>query len=189
MSKSLGNFVTINDALQQSSGASMRFAMLMTHYTQPIDWMQSKLLEARMSLQKFNRWYVEQNINYETDFDPTIPHKDVLDALNDDLNTPEAFASLHRQVGELSDRSFQATHSHNQRLAEFANSLDILGLVPKEQISDIDTTKIDAFVSSRLAARAAKNWKESDRIRDELTAMGVTIMDNKDGTTSWEVKR
>jgi cysteinyl-tRNA synthetase len=48
---------------------------------------------------------------------------------------------------------------------------------------------VEALLSARLAARAAKNWKESDRIRDELNAMGVTIKDNKDGTTSWEVKR
>ena len=46
-----------------------------------------------------------------------------------------------------------------------------------------------SFISARLAARAAKDWKESDRIRDELAAMGVSIKDNKDGTTSWEVKR
>ena len=49
--------------------------------------------------------------------------------------------------------------------------------------------RLEAAIAARLAARAAKDWKESDRIRDELAAMGVTIKDNKDGTTSWEVKR
>ena len=51
------------------------------------------------------------------------------------------------------------------------------------------TVKSGDLITARLAARGAKDWKESDRIRDELAAMGVTIKDNKDGTTSWEVKR
>jgi cysteinyl-tRNA synthetase len=189
MSKSLGNFLTIDDVLKESSGTSIRYAMLMTHYTQPIDWTQSKLLEARMSLQKFNRWYVDQNVAYETDFDPSLPHRDVLDALNDDLNTPEAFASLHRQVGALSDRSIQATNAHNKHLAEFSNSLKLLGIAPQSRATEVDAATVESYINSRLAARAAKDWKESDRIRDELAAMGVTIKDNKDGTTSWEVKR
>jgi cysteinyl-tRNA synthetase len=74
-------------------------------------------------------------------------------------------------------------------LSEFSRSLDLLGLAPRVLTTKVDTTEVDALVSERLIARAARNWKESDRIRDELDAMGVSIKDNKDGTTSWEVKR
>ena len=163
--------------------------MLLTHYTQPIDWTQSKLVEARSSLQKFFNWYNEPEAGFETEYDPTVPHADVLAALKDDLNTVEAFASLHRQASALGDRSEQASTTHNRRLSEFSRSLDLLGLTPRALTVKVDVTEVDALVTERLAARAAKNWKESDRIRDELAAMGVSIKDNKDGTTSWEVKR
>lgn len=189
MSKSLGNFVTINEVLNQWSGDAVRYAMLLTHYTQPIDWTQSKLVEARSSLQKFFNWYNEPEAGFETEYDPTAPHADVLAALKDDLNTVEAFASLHRQASALGDRSEQASTTHNRRLSEFSRSLDLLGLTPRALTVKVDVTEVDALVTERLAARAAKNWKESDRIRDELAAMGVSIKDNKDGTTSWEVKR
>jgi cysteinyl-tRNA synthetase len=189
MSKSLGNFVTINEVLNQWSGDAVRYAMLLTHYTQPIDWTQSKLVEARSSLQKFFNWYIEPEAGFETEYNPTAPHADVLAALKDDLNTVEAFASLHRQASALGDRSEQASTTHNRRLSEFSRSLDLLGLTPRALTVKVDVTEVDALVAERLAARAAKNWKESDRIRDELVAMGVSIKDNKDGTTSWEVKR
>ncbi len=87
--------------------------------------------------------------------------------------------------------------ARNDRSAaeSFISSKDVLGLqgfenpLIKMAESQLDRGSIDILVSSRLAARAAKDWKESDRIRDELDAMGVSIKDNKDGTTSWEVKR
>jgi len=64
-----------------------------------------------------------------------------------------------------------------------------LDWIENEKRSSIDSEAIDSLIAARLAARAAKNWAESDRIRDELAAMGVALKDNKDGTTSWEVKR
>ena len=78
-----------------------------------------------------------------------------------------------------------------------AAALRFLGLWSGESALDVysygyevqDTGKIDALITARLDARKAKNWAESDRIRDELAGMGIAIKDNKDGTTSWEVKR
>ncbi|MBL8893553.1 MAG: cysteine--tRNA ligase [Rhizobiales bacterium] len=189
MSKSLGNFVTINEALKDWPGEVMKYAMLLTHYTQPIDWTRSKLTEARRSLQKFEAWYIEPQQGFEPEFDATAPHPDVINALLDDLNTPEVFASLHRQVGDLSERSAQQTPLHERRLSEFSRSLDLLGLAPRKAELAVDEGVIGAQIDARLAARKAKNWAESDRIRDELLAMGIVLKDNKDGTTSWEVKR
>jgi cysteinyl-tRNA synthetase len=189
MSKSLGNFVTINEALKDWPGEVMKYAMLSTHYTQPIDWTRSKLTEARRSLQKFEPWYIEPQPGFQPEFDPTVPHPDVVSALLDDLNTPEVFASLHRQVGDLSDRTTQPTPLHERRLSEFSRSLDLLGLTPRKAELTVEVGVIDSLVEGRLAARKAKNWAESDRIRDELLGMGIVLKDNKDGTTSWEVKR
>jgi cysteinyl-tRNA synthetase len=189
MSKSLGNFVTINECLQQWAGDQMRFAMLSTHYTQPIDWTRSKLVEARSSLQKFHRWYTPKTSGHSMDFNPDGVNGDVLEALKDDLNTPEAFSALHRQTGELFDTEQQRSPEHNRRISEFSRSLDLLGIAPRPSQLSVDKDFVDNRITARLEARKAKNWAESDRIRDELAAMGIAIKDNKDGTTSWEVKR
>jgi cysteinyl-tRNA synthetase len=105
----------------------------------------------------------------------------VFAALADDLNTPFALTILHG--------------IENSRELDVA--LKLLGVdvhsyvkwVQIERARSIDERVVSSLVSSRNAARAAKNWAESDRIRDELAAMGVTLKDNKDGTTTWEVKR
>lgn len=121
----------------------------------------------------------------------SVPATRVLDALSDDLNTPLAFKALHELADELSDReSQQNVEKHNARLSAFARALELLGIAPVQTILDAQLkAAIVRLVEDRLVARHTKNWKESDRIRDELDAMGITIKDHKDGTTSWEVKR
>jgi cysteinyl-tRNA synthetase len=185
MSKSLGNFVTIHELLRTEkfggrkwSGETLRLAMLRTHYRQPIDWTVKALEEAEATL---DRWYdaigdVEATGEVE---------KDVLTALTDDLNTPEAVAGLHRLAGQPSAAKL---------LKSSANLLGLLQQTRSERQSaalreaKIDAAAIDAIVAERAQARAARNWAESDRLRDKLAALGVAIKDNKDGT-SWEVKR
>ena len=192
MSKSDGNFYTISDVMRASNGETARFAMLMTHYTQPIDWTESKLVEAGVSLQKFQQWYVP----------PEHAFVDLafLDALKDDLNTPQAFRELHRLSDNLAkSRAKENPEDHKDALSQFSRSLDLLGIAPqqidfsdiKKQIdfSDIKKNVVIRLVEDRLVARHTKNWAESDRIRDELGALGIAIKDNKDGTTTWEVKR
>jgi cysteinyl-tRNA synthetase len=116
------------------------------------------------------------------------PDAKVFDALSDDLNTHEAMARLYQLADEA--------RSNESALDIFVSSAQLLGILLSEthfsgegEKVAFDGAKIDTLISARLAARAAKDWKESDRIRDELAAMGIAIMDNKDGTTSWEVKR
>jgi cysteinyl-tRNA synthetase len=114
----------------------------------------------------------------------------VLSALADDLNTPLAIAELHRLAGEARTGNFHAacdlkTTCHflgfNLRDVSFQ---DIL----RRQRKDIDEAKIQALIDARARARAAKDFAESDRIRDELAAIGVVLKDSKDGTT-WEIAR
>jgi cysteinyl-tRNA synthetase len=112
----------------------------------------------------------------------------VIDALSDDLNTPQMIAALHGL------RNVAASGSERER-SEFAATLRLFGFLSnskaewkarKQQASGIDAKQVDALISDRTAARARKDFKESDRIRDELAAMGVVIKDSKDGTT-WEI--
>jgi cysteinyl-tRNA synthetase len=184
MSKSLGNFVTINELLKKWPGEVIRFQMLMTHYHQPIDWTEKQTENAVIALDGFHHF--TRGVDAA---DGKISPK-VLSALADDLNTPLAFSELHKLRDEARLGDADAARDL-KRTCEFLgfglriSAQDIL----KRQRGDIDETRVAAMVAARNDARQAKNFKESDRLRDELFAMGVAIKDNKDGTTTWEVKR
>jgi cysteinyl-tRNA synthetase len=182
MSKSTGNFVTIRELLADWPGEVLRLNMLKTHYRSPIDW---TLKGVEDSAKTLDDWY-----GVAADARGEQPSDAVVDALSDDLNTPQMIASLH------SLRNSAASGNERDR-SQFAASLRLLGFLSesaaewksrKQQASGVDAKKIDRLVSDRTAARARKDFKESDRIRDELAAMGVVIKDSKEGTT-WEVAR
>jgi cysteinyl-tRNA synthetase len=114
--------------------------------------------------------------------------KAVLEALADDLNTPQVIAELHRLAGEARKGNFHAA-------CDLKSTCDFLGLdlttvnlqeILRRRRKDIDETKIQALVDARTQARTSKNFAESDRIRDQLAAIGIVLKDSKDGTT-WEV--
>ena len=171
MSKSLGNFVTIRDVLRDWPGDVIRLNMLKTHYRQPIDWTRRGLEESERTLAS---WLAKAGAA-EGERDAFAPA--VLDALVDDLNTPKAIAELH---------------ALDKQGAALGPSLRALGFDGSLRISaapGLDESLIARRIDERLAARAAKRWSDSDRIRDELKAMGVQLKDNKDGTTTWEVAR
>ena len=167
MSKSLGNFVTINELLQDWPGEVLRFNMLRSHYRQPMDWTVAGMTESWKTLEK---WYAVT----EPLADPPVGEA-FMAALCDDLNTPQAIAELHKG----SDH-------------ELAGGLGLLGfsnvqlrIAAKTQVDDV---AIADAIEARNAARKAKNFAESDRIRDELLAKGIVLKDGPSGTT-WEVKR
>jgi cysteinyl-tRNA synthetase len=156
--------------------------MLKTHYRSPIDWTLKGLEESAKTL---DDWYW---VAADTQGDRTS--KMVIEALSDDLNTPQMIASLHGLRNSAASGSERDRH-------EFAASLRLLGFLSesaaewkdrKQQASGVDAKQIDQLISDRTAARARKDFKESDRIRDELAAMGVIIKDSKEGTT-WEIAR
>lgn len=174
MSKSLGNFVTIADVLKDWPGEVARFNMLRTHYRQPIDWTLKSLQESEKTLASLSA----HDDTRPSDTPSLAPP--VLEALCDDLNTPQAIAELH-----------QLDKKGNMRLLiPTLQALGLSGAVKQVEPSpSFDRSKVVRLIEDRLVARHTKNWKESDRIRDELDDMGIAIKDNKDGTTSWEVKR
>lgn len=184
MSKSLGNFVTINELLATETfggrkwpGEVLRLAMLKTHYRQPIDWTVKALEEAEKTLED---WAAVAG-----DAEAGQVPAGVIEALADDLNTSQVLAELHalRKAGDH---------------ASLKASLTLLGIalpqVAAAEIDDALRAKVEASIAARLAARKAKNFTESDRLRDELVAMGIVLMDGKDPATgelitNWEVKR
>jgi cysteinyl-tRNA synthetase len=182
MSKSLGNFITIRESLADWPGEVLRLNMLKTHYRSPIDWTTKGLEESAKTL---DDWY-----EVAGDVKADRPSDAVIDALSDDLNTPQMIAALHGLRNS-------AASGNEQARGEFAATLRLLGFLGesktewqnrKQQASGIDPKQVDALISNRTAARARKDFRESDRIRDELAAMGVAIKDSKDGTT-WEIAR
>ncbi|SFK46091.1 cysteine--tRNA ligase [Methylocapsa palsarum] len=185
MSKSLGNFRTIRDVVADWPGEAVRLTMLKTHYRQPIDLTISSLRESQKEL---DRWYP---LAKQFAASPAMIAEDFLQALSDDMNTPDAITSLRRLYKEASDEvAFAGT-----RLASCGH---LLGLFESSMAEwthwkpaglAIDELHVARLINARLAARKNKNFAESDRIRDELDAMGVALKDNKDGTTTWEPKR
>jgi cysteinyl-tRNA synthetase len=166
MSKSLGNFFTIRDLLADWPGEVLRFNMLRSHYRQPIDFTLAGLRESWKTLE---RWYDVT----EPLADPA-PDQDFMAALHDDLNTPQAIASLH-QAEPLA-------LAGGLGFLGFSNVAMRITLKPK-----INAKEIADAIALRQKARAEKNFAESDRIRDALLARGIVLKDGPQGTT-WEVK-
>ncbi len=182
MSKSLGNFVTIRELLKDWPGEVVRLTMLQTHYRQPINWTVAGLREAQKTLE---HWYA-----LTADVAPGYLCADALAALEDDLNTPKALAALHELRSEAAKGAKPAA-------ACLKASAQLIGLLQMSAADwaafrpasvAVDEAEVSTLIEARKTARRAKDFKESDRIRDELAAMGVVLKDSKDGTT-WEIAR
>jgi len=182
MSKSLGNFVTIREVLNDWPGDVARLAMLGTHYRQPINWTVKGLEEAEKAL---SAW-----VDAASDEAEVRPADAIVEALSDDLNTPKAIAELHALRGRAGHKSLAGSLAFlgfsGARFAEWRDSR-----APSLAISE---SEIEAMLAARIAARAEKNFAEADRIRAELDSKGIQLKDSKDPATgqlvtTWEVKR
>ncbi|MFO1032761.1 MAG: cysteine--tRNA ligase [Hyphomicrobiales bacterium] len=187
MSKSLGNFTTIADVLKDWPGEVARFNMLRTHYRQPIDWRLSALEESRAILASWTA--VVKNAALDFSGGTADVPSEVVAGLSDDLNVSEAISAMHSFAKGSDPRD---KHKLVASML-FLGIADLAALRAQREETGADMPvpreKIVRLVEDRLLARHQKNWAESDRIRDELATMGIQIKDNKDGTTSWEIKR
>lgn len=195
MSKSLGNFITIHELLDtkefgsnQWHGRVIRLAMLGTHYRQPIDWTVDRLVQSRNMLWDLSRLLHDAPV-------AKAPNEEVIAALSDDLNTPSAISILHGLM--------KSAARNDEARAILKATLQFMGLYSNETVDElspgyqrvaVDEQQIATLINARLEARKAKNWAESDRIRDELAAQGIQLKDSKNTKTgeietTWEVKR
>ncbi|CAN5435041.1 cysteine--tRNA ligase [soil metagenome] len=191
MSKSLGNFVTIRELLVGWRGRSwpgdvLRFAMLQTHYRSPIDWSLAACDNAFNTLKDF--FSVAASNSGQ-------PPAVIVEALADDLNTPKAITELHALRRKIRDAGDDAS-------VALGNALSFLGIdkarfsawvaIANENVLS-GAGKVDDLIAARAAARTRKDFKESDRIRDELAARGIVLKDGKDAdgnpVTTWEIAR
>jgi cysteinyl-tRNA synthetase len=163
--------------------------MISTHYRQPLDWTVDRLVQARSTLIEWS------------DFLHGAPIGDSLGsefvgALEDDLNTPAALSILYGWANAARRRSLTDV-KRLKTAAQFLGVYDnekAADIAVGYEVVDMDSREVDRRIAARNAARAAKNFKEADRIRDELETMGITLKDAKDPktgelVTTWEVAR
>ena len=172
MSKSLGNFFTVHELLDQFPGEAIRLLLLSAHYRQPLDFTHEGLTQTKATL---DRWYGALR-GKDAKASDSVP-KAVEDALCDDLNTPMAIGAIHQLVDSTELRAGAQALGLLQQNAEAW-----FRWTPADS-SGPSEADIDAAIAARQAARKAKDFKESDRIRDELKAKGVILEDGPKGTT------
>lgn len=189
MSKSLGNFFTIREVLEKYQPEVVRYLLVSSHYRSPINYSEDSLKEAKGALERFYtalRGLPESPAESGERFVARFG-----EAMDDDFNSPEACAVLFemaREINRLRDTDLQAAAGLAARLKELAGVLGVLQMDPDAFLQEgatgkLDAAEVEALIAARLQARADKNWGESDRIRDQLTAMGVVLEDSKGGTT------
>ncbi|MDH5748032.1 MAG: cysteine--tRNA ligase [Rhodospirillales bacterium] len=191
MSKSLGNFYTVHELLEEFPGEAIRLALLKTHYRQPLDFTKAGLAEAKAELDRFYGALKAADGNIASTPVPEM----ILDALDDDLNSPLALSRLHELVGALNKagNEDEKTDCKGRLLA----AGELLGLLQQDPddwfkgaaaAGGLDDAAIDVLIAARAEARANKDFAESDRIRDELAEKGVILEDKPGGTTEWRRK-
>lgn len=181
MSKSLGNFRTIRELLAQSPGEAVRLTLLSTHYRQPLDWTDQAVQAAKAGLDRFYRALDQAGPDLPT---PEIPQS-FIDALEDDLNTPQAIAELHVLAGKVFENADKTAAAQLKAAGQF---IGLLMQEPKlwfqgDLSSGLSPEAIEAEIEARKQARLAKNYAEGDRIRKALLDQGVILEDGPKGTT------
>jgi cysteinyl-tRNA synthetase len=178
MSKSIGNVLLARDLLNEAPGEAIRWALLSAHYRQPLDWSDTLLNQSKRNLDRLYR-----TMDSLPEGATAEPPAAVLSALEDDLNTPAAFAALFQ---------FARTAKTAEDRAAMKAAGDLLGVLqeaPLEWLSvgaKVDPSEIERLIEDRLEARKSKDFATADRIRDELAAKGIVLEDGAGGTT-WRV--
>jgi cysteinyl-tRNA synthetase len=188
MAKSEGNFITIRGLLADWPGEVLRLNMLRTHYRQPIDWTTAGLLESQKVL---DHWYdILADMPMPTGIDAD---QEMVEALCDDLNTPNALRRLHALASEIRGSEAGSRQLELKKKLKVSGAfLGALAFTKREALENhprrrsIDADRVNTLIDARNAARKARNFEEADRIRDELAELGVVVKDSKEGST-WEL--
>lgn len=213
MSKSLGNFVTVNELLETEKlggrkwpGEVLRLAMLMTHYREPIDFSVNRLEEAEAAVEKYRKAI---NILLESGaatadasertYKVSFPRKEdeaervsiaapIGLSLMDDLNTPALKQYLDFSSRAIREGDFNLADGSTQvHVYQFVALMNLAGLFFQDESENVDVVSVGVAIDQRLAFIVDKNWGEADRIRDELLAQGIQLKDGKDPETGARV--
>ncbi len=182
MAKSQGNILKIKDFRNTKSGQVLRLALMSAHYRQPLDWNDKLLVDCESTI---NKWY-NVYLNIETNIKIS---DEILKPLLDDLNTPGYIANLHK----LYEKALKGSEEDKKLFVSACNFVGLLNetkenwLKFKKSKVSISENEILIKIDQRNKARGNKNYKEADKIRDELLDKGVLIED-KDGKTVWKFK-
>jgi len=195
MSKSLGNFFTIRQVLEQYSPEVIRYFLISSHYRSAINYSQDNLGQASGALERFYNAlkgidYTEVASAENTEFERRFTA-----SMEDDFNTPEAIGvlfDLAREINRLKQEDMAAASSLAALLVKLGAVLGILQLSAEDFLrrgsEDIDAAYIEELINKRNLAREEKDWALADQIRDELKALNV-ILEDKDGVTSWRFEK
>ncbi len=187
MSKSLGNFHTVEEILAKYPAEALRLLFLTTHYHQPFNFTFEGLEQAKAVLDKFYNAILK---NADV---PTVeiePNAKLVEALADDINTPLALAVLHEIVGELNKA--QTPEDRSRLKSELLASAEVLGLLYQEPevwfkgLTSDDDAEIEALIQKRIEAKKNKDWATADSIRDELKSRGIILEDGVGGVVTWK---
>ena len=204
MSKSLGNVLLVHDLVEKIPGEAIRWALLSAHYRAPLDWTGDLIEQSRKALDRL--YGVLQDAAREHAALPgpdqeavaaLVRQSGFVTALDDDLNTPRALAALFALADGL--RAGLMRKAEPQALADLRGALiqaaNLLGFLEADSnawfkggADDDLSAKVEALLAARATARAAKDWPEADRIRAELTALNVEVLDGPGGTATWRLK-
>ncbi|MEM9966308.1 MAG: cysteine--tRNA ligase [Asticcacaulis sp.] len=188
MSKSLGNVLLVHDLIKAYPGEVVRLALLSAHYRAPLDWNEALLTQTRKRLDGL--YEALRKVGDIEAVSADVPYV-VAEALSDDLNTPKVLAELSTLARALETAPPEDKAVRKGELLAAGALLGILQQDPEDWFkggADDDlAAKVEALIAARKTARAEKNWGEADRIRDELNALNVEVMDGPQGAT-WKLK-
>jgi len=185
MSKSLGNFYTVEEVLQKAPAEALRLLFLTTHYHQPFNFTFEGLQNAKSILDKFYNALLK---NADVPLVKTAPNPKVAEALADDLNTPLALSYLHETVNNLNKA--ETAEERSALKSELMASAYLLGLLYNDPEAwfkgggdDDENAEIEALVQKRAEAKKNKDWATADEIRNKLKERGIVLEDSPNGTT------
>ena len=200
MSKSLNNFFTVREVLKEYDGEVVRQLLIASHYRSPINYSEQSLQQAAKVLERLYTALKDLDIANAKSLTSSRFEKAFLAAMDDDFNTPKAFAVLFDMMKEINRQKSAGMETGMERDTESASQLGALlvklgghlGLLQRQPQDflrgEVDPERVEQLIAAREQARADKDWARADQIRDQLSAMKVVVEDGADGS-SWRLDR
>ena len=198
MAKSLGNFFTLRDLIEKGvDPIALRYAIQSNHYRKVLNFSFEGLRAGENSLKRIRAFRKRMEGEGQGGGGPwaeaLVPlvrleqaRTEFWAAMADDLNTPEALAALFTLISDLNaqDDHVALTRDERNAVLAFLDEADAIFAAWPQEAASLDA-EVEAFIEARRAAKAAKNWAEADRVRDQLKALGIVLEDRKDGSVGW----